>query len=77
MAPVIKTDARSNVIGALWMVAAMIGFAVEDMFLKVASATVPIGQVLVIFGAGAHCCLPSPHGSVARPCATRKSCRAR
>ncbi len=52
MAPVIKTDARSNVIGALWMVAAMIGFAVEDMFLKVASATVPIGQVLVIFGAG-------------------------
>lgn len=52
MAPVIKTDARSNVIGALWMVAAMIGFAVEDMFLKVASATVPIGQVLVVFGAG-------------------------
>jgi drug/metabolite transporter (DMT)-like permease len=52
MAPVIKTDPRSNVIGALWMVAAMIGFAIEDMFLKVASATVPIGQVLVIFGAG-------------------------
>ncbi|WP_390911266.1 EamA family transporter [Pseudosulfitobacter sp. SM2401] len=52
MAPVIKTDPRSNVIGALWMVAAMIGFAIEDMFLKVASQTVPIGQVLVIFGAG-------------------------
>lgn len=52
MAPVIKTDARANAIGAAWMVAAMIGFAVEDMFLKVASATVPIGQVLVIFGAG-------------------------
>jgi drug/metabolite transporter (DMT)-like permease len=52
MAPVIKTDPRSNVIGALWMVAAMVGFAVEDMFLKIASGTVPIGQVLVIFGAG-------------------------
>jgi drug/metabolite transporter (DMT)-like permease len=34
------------------MVAAMIGFAVEDMFLKMATVTVPIGQVLVIFGAG-------------------------
>jgi len=33
-------------------VAAMAGFAVEDMFLKRAAATVPVGQILMIFGAG-------------------------
>jgi drug/metabolite transporter (DMT)-like permease len=38
--------------GSLWMVAAMAGFAVEDMFLKRAAATVPVGQILMIFGAG-------------------------
>ena len=38
--------------GALWMIAAMIGFAVEDMFLKIASAHMPIAQVLVMFGLG-------------------------
>ncbi|NNL18176.1 MAG: DMT family transporter [Boseongicola sp.] len=34
------------------MVAAMAGFAVEDMFLKSAAATVPIGQVMIWFGLG-------------------------
>jgi len=38
--------------GSLWMVAAMAGFAVEDMFLKRAAATIPVGQILMIFGAG-------------------------
>ncbi len=33
------------------MVAAMAGFAVEDMFLKRAAVTVPVGQILMIFGA--------------------------
>ncbi len=34
------------------MIAAMAAFAVEDSFIKFASETLPIGQVLVIFGAG-------------------------
>jgi drug/metabolite transporter (DMT)-like permease len=34
------------------MVAAMVGFAVEDMFLKFAARTVPVGQILMIFGGG-------------------------
>ncbi len=32
------------------MVAAMAGFAVEDMFLKFAARSVPVGQILMIFG---------------------------
>lgn len=34
------------------MVAAMAAFAVEDAFIKAASVTLPIGQVLVVFGVG-------------------------
>ncbi|NOD64036.1 MULTISPECIES: DMT family transporter [unclassified Ruegeria] len=48
----IQTDARSNMIGSLWMIAAMAGFALEDALLKAASAVLPIWQVLVLFGAG-------------------------
>ncbi|NOD89178.1 MULTISPECIES: DMT family transporter [unclassified Ruegeria] len=48
----IQTDARSNMIGSLWMIAAMAGFALEDALLKAASAVFPIWQVLVLFGAG-------------------------
>ncbi|OYU62601.1 MAG: EamA family transporter [Bradyrhizobium sp. PARBB1] len=36
--------------GALWMVAAMAGFAVEDVFLKAAANHMPLGQVLLVFG---------------------------
>lgn len=43
---------RANMLGALWMVAAMAGFAVEDMVLKLAAAGLPAWQVLVSFGAG-------------------------
>ena len=43
---------RANVLGACWMVAAMAAFAIEDALIKVAAAAVPIGQILVIFGAG-------------------------
>ncbi len=48
----IQTDARANMIGSLWMIAAMAGFALEDALLKAASAVVPIWQVLVVFGTG-------------------------
>lgn len=36
--------------GAIFMVASMAGFAVEDMFIKAASAHVPVGQVLITMG---------------------------
>jgi drug/metabolite transporter (DMT)-like permease len=41
-----------NLRGSLWMVAAMAGFAIEDMFLKSVAASLPVGQILMIFGAG-------------------------
>lgn len=34
------------------MVASMAAFAIEDAFIKVASETLPIGQILVLFGLG-------------------------
>ena len=45
-------QARANLLGSLWMVAAMAGFAVEDMFLKSAAQSLPVGQVMVMFGLG-------------------------
>ena len=45
-------QARANLLGSFWMVAAMAGFAVEDMFLKSASRSLPVGQVMVMFGLG-------------------------
>ncbi|WP_299889021.1 DMT family transporter [uncultured Ruegeria sp.] len=48
----IRTDPRSNLIGSVWMIAAMAGFAFEDALLKSASIALPIWQVLVLFGAG-------------------------
>ncbi|SMO52751.1 DMT family transporter [Ruegeria faecimaris] len=48
----IQTDARSNLTGSLWMIAAMAGFALEDALLKAASGAVPIWQVMVLFGVG-------------------------
>lgn len=42
-----------NLRGSLFMVLAMCGFAIEDMFLKrVAGAGMPVGQVLILFGGG-------------------------
>jgi drug/metabolite transporter (DMT)-like permease len=48
-APASRAD---NLRGAALMVAAMAAFAVEDMFLKAAAATLPVGVVLMLFGAG-------------------------
>ncbi|ALG90181.1 MULTISPECIES: DMT family transporter [Actibacterium] len=42
-----------NFRGILLMVAAMAGFAVEDMFIKRAAETLPVGQILLILGFGA------------------------
>jgi drug/metabolite transporter (DMT)-like permease len=41
-----------NLRGSLLMVAAMAGFAIEDMFLKFAARSLPVGQILMIFGGG-------------------------
>ena len=52
MATHIATDRRSNLIGSAWMVAAMACFAIEDAFIKTASATLPLAQILILFGLG-------------------------
>ena len=41
-----------NIRGIILMVAAMAGFAIEDMFVKRAAADLPTGQILVILGLG-------------------------
>lgn len=41
-----------NLRGALLMTMAMAGFALEDMFIKLLAGAVPIGQILVMLGAG-------------------------
>ena len=48
----IATDRKANVIGSVWMIAAMAVFAIEDTFVKAASETLPVGQILIIFGLG-------------------------
>ncbi|AKH99884.1 EamA-like transporter family [Hoeflea sp. IMCC20628] len=48
----IATDRKANLVGSVWMIAAMAIFAIEDSFIKAASEMLPVGQVLVIFGLG-------------------------
>ncbi|WP_420854575.1 DMT family transporter [Sneathiella marina] len=42
----------NNLRGAILMVSAMAAFALEDMFFKAASQSIPVGQALIIFGLG-------------------------
>ena len=42
----------ANLIGGLFMVASMAIFAVEDSLLKAAGATLPVGEILILFGLG-------------------------
>jgi drug/metabolite transporter (DMT)-like permease len=48
----ILIDRRSNLLGSIWMVAAMAVFSIEDAFVKAASATLSVGQILIVFGLG-------------------------
>jgi len=48
----VLTGRSANLLGSLWMVAAMALFAVEDAFVKAASRSVPVGEVLILFGLG-------------------------
>lgn len=41
-----------NMRGAILMVLAMLGFAIEDSFIKMMGTAVPIGQILLMLGAG-------------------------
>ena len=49
MQSAIQND-KDNLRGSLWMIAAMAGFAIEDSLLKIATQTMPVSQVLVMFG---------------------------
>ncbi len=44
------THARDNLRGILLMIAAMAGFAMEDMFIKWAASDLPTGQILLMIG---------------------------
>ncbi|MEM1377983.1 MAG: DMT family transporter, partial [Pseudomonadota bacterium] len=48
----IPTDRRANLIGSLWMIAAMGAFAIEDAAIKAAAQSIPVGQVIILFGLG-------------------------
>ena len=41
-----------NLRGSLLMVAAMLGFALEDMFIKLLAGSLPVGQILMLLGLG-------------------------
>ncbi|SHG39109.1 DMT family transporter [Cognatishimia maritima] len=43
-------SSNANLTGSLWMVAAMLGFAIEDSFFKASTATLPISQAIVLMG---------------------------
>ncbi|WBU60698.1 DMT family transporter [Paracoccus albus] len=43
---------KANILGSVWMVAAMAAFAVEDVFIKAAARSLPIAEVMVLFGLG-------------------------
>ena len=42
----------NNLNGILLMIAAMVGFALEDLFVKLLSSTISIGQILITLGVG-------------------------
>ncbi len=41
-----------NIRGAVLMIIAMAGFAIEDMFIKLMADSVPVGQILIMTGVG-------------------------
>lgn len=43
---------KANLFGAIWMIAAMGAFAIEDSLLKAVAKEMPYGQVLMAFGLG-------------------------
>ena len=45
-----------NLRGALIMVLSMLGFAIEDMFIKLIGTDIPIGQIIFMLGTGGALC---------------------
>ena len=45
-----------NLRGALIMVLSMLGFAIEDMFIKLIGTDIPIGQIIFMLGSGGALC---------------------
>ena len=43
---------KADLTGSLFMILAMALFAIEDAFIKTAARTLPVGQVLILFGLG-------------------------
>lgn len=41
-----------NLAGGLWMVLAMLAFALEDVFVKASASSLPLGQILILCGVG-------------------------
>lgn len=48
----ISVDRNANLAGSLWMIGSMAAFAVEDAFVKAATLSLPVGQVLILLGLG-------------------------
>ncbi|WP_037228879.1 DMT family transporter [Roseobacter sp. GAI101] len=48
-----------NLRGAILMVLSMLGFAIEDMFIKLMGSEIPIGQIIFILGVGGSLCFGS------------------
>ncbi|MEH6715391.1 MULTISPECIES: DMT family transporter [Sphingomonadaceae] len=46
------SDHNENLFGSIWMVVGMAIFAIEDAFVKAAAVTLPVGQILIMFGLG-------------------------
>ncbi len=55
MSSISDLDRKANITGSLWMIASMAAFAIEDSFFKTLAQTMPIGQVLMLFGFGGAC----------------------
>ncbi|MBU2983685.1 DMT family transporter [Lentibacter algarum] len=48
----IATDTKASRVGSVWIVGAMAPFAIEDAFVKAVSQSLPVGQILILFGLG-------------------------
>ncbi len=52
MTTAIATGHKANLLGGILMISAMAIFAIEDAFIKAVSETLPVGQILIMFGLG-------------------------
>ena len=62
---------RANLIGSIWMVAAMAAFAVEDALIKAAARSLPTAEILILFGAGGAILFAAYARMTGQPLATR------